>query len=184
MGGNGPQAGTHPCHFTPPRREGPEEELKRPGTWSQARERAGKQNTAPPKQSPDEICKLITVLGNLSGDTTQDASCSAEIREFPGSHCPASPGGQKNWQGAWWNVRKMPEAKTAGSSAPCTPRPVPFTLHSPLESPLRLTFKPSLPLAGCGALGKWLCLFVPQFPHLQNGAAGGERLPAFLHILL
>lgn len=112
------------------------------------------------------------------------ASCSAEIREFPGSHCPASPGGQKNWQGAWWNVRKMPEAKTAGSSAPCTPRPVPFTLHSPLESPLRLTFKPSLPLAGCGALGKWLCLFVPQFPHLQNGAAGGERLPAFLHILL
>lgn len=95
------------------------------GAEKAANKGPGKQNTAPPKQSPAEICKLITVLGNLGGDTTQDASCSAEIREFPGSHCPASLWGQKSWQGARRNVRKVLKADTSGGSAPCSPLLIP-----------------------------------------------------------
>ena len=94
-----PQAGTHPCHFTALCRGGPAEELKRPGTRSQPRERAWQTKHSPPRAiTRQNLQAHHGAWEPPGGDTIQDASCSAEIREFPGSHCPASPWGQKSWQ--------------------------------------------------------------------------------------
>lgn len=179
MGGNGPRAGIHPCHFTP-LAAGPR--LQRsggPGTAEKARDtgpgrgaRGLANKTRPPQgraeaaqQSPAEICKLITAPGNLGGDTTQDASCSTEIREFPGSHLPR---GTTELAGAWRNVGKMParanSAGKLGSTSPARggtwgPGGGPHAELGPWhpllipETALRPTCTPILPLTGCGVPG-------------------------------
>lgn len=134
MGGNA-EGRNSPLHFTPlsagtglPRIEG-QQQLKRPGTRGArphgARGRPTK-HTSPQAgqraaaQSPAEICKLITELGNLGGDTTQDASCSAEIREFPGS---PRPRGTESWGELRGTGESAPKRLAAGK--------LPRALHPP-----------------------------------------------------
>lgn len=154
--------------------EGPGKQPQPPQSWTRGRQAIAR-----------EICKLITALGNLGGDTTQAASCSAEIREFPGSCLPLGTAGRAGRSSR--NVRKMPGlARCWGALAPLR---LPHSRGDLGVGGLMPSWDPShlfCPFLQARPPSHWLWglgFSVPQFPHLQMGLWVGTTsriLPGFL----